>query len=210
MGTQYRRTQNATVEVKVKFNKNNIGSVRVWNPVRKFYVRLENLSIEGAEGMPLWQYERAREIAKAEKLAFHTPIERAYAREHVIKAARSVAAEVTAAGNRTLALLGMLPRVKEIIGEYIDIERITTSARDVEGTVPHDMADDTRLDATVEPRRSARRAEDPDRDPRDAAKPRKSRKATPTTTTTTGPRDAGGVKPNRAVRPATSDWADFA
>lgn len=211
MGTEVRRTQNPTVTVKVKGNRDNIGSIKVWNPVRGRYMPLINQTVEEAEGMPLWLHERAVAFAKAEGLAFRTVEERVFARERMVRLAREIQPEAKAKERRTLAKLASLPIVDEIIGKSISIDRVLKNPTDVINPVPFDLAAPTRKDAEVEPVRSARvrdADDEADRDRRDAGSPNK------LTNAKRDVRDAGAAKPVKAKKsktpkPRKAAWGDF-
>jgi putative transposase len=205
-GKQNRKTKNATALVKVKVNRDDLGQVRVWNDVRKTYVVLEADDPEYAKGMPLWLHERVQEFARAQALAFRTPEERVFARERLVRIIREISPEASARERRTLAMLGHVPAVRELVGDHVVVEREAAPREGIKDGVPNVMAASTRIDATAVPPRSAR-GRDPNeyRDPRDAGSPTK-----PTKSKARDRRGETAPKPAKSRRSGEADWADYA
>jgi len=167
--------QDATATSKGKFDRINIGRIKVWNGRTRKYVVLQCEHASYADGMPLALHEQIVAQAEAEAAAFNTEEERMAARTRRIDAIRNIDKDRKAEQVEALKDLLENPRIRRITGNIVENTLLRPVAVTIGDFIPHDNASLTSVDAEIlaprkskadEGRTKKRRA--PARDRRDA------------------------------------------
>lgn len=184
------RREDATATTKAKFNRMNIGVLKVWNRRTRKYVDLRCEHASYAEGMPLDLHLEIMAQAEAEAAAFNTEAERMAARTRRIDAIRALDGETRAEQEAQLTKLIENTRIRGITGNIVEAGLKRSTAVTIGDFIPHDVAALSSLDAEVlSPRKpvsaegGGRKKRTPARDRRDAGQPRPAGNQAPDGTT---------------------------
>ncbi len=199
-----------TAMTKAKFNRMDIGRIKIWNRVRRKYVDLACEFADYANGLPLELHKQVERHAEAAGLAFSTEADRKAARSERIQAIRAIDSTADESLRKELAKLNEIPRLRRIVGNIVETSVGPAYPVTIGDFIEHDVAALTSLDDEImsprkpigeEGRRKSKRV--PARDRRNAGQARG-------TTSTPSKKPDGDVAPirrtNGASRRANLDY----
>lgn len=205
------KTKITAIPVKVKYSRNDLGRINVWNERTKRYVTLPAVNQDYADGLPLWAHKRIADIAKLDMREYAQETEETTGerliqiRDRLFHEARNITPEAAEQDRATLAKLKDAPLFKRIMGEVIEVvdEDVAALARPDPADAPshqlkQSMAAPFRADATKKTPRPNERGSAAAKAERAAATP-KPRRQRRTNDEDRDPRDAGS--PTRSAKP---------
>ncbi len=206
------KTKVTTIVVKVKYSRNDLGRIHVWNERTKRYVTLPAVNQAYADGLPLWAHNRIAAIARLDMREFCGETEEADGerlieiRARLFHEIQNVTPEAAEHDRANLARLKDSPLFKRIMGDIIEVvdEDVTRLVQPDPDEAPDyqlkdGMAAPFRSDATrPTPRPAPNRTSSRTRNAKSPAKP--GRKST-RNDQNRDPRDAGS--PTRSDKPDT-------
>lgn len=151
----------AAATVKVSYNPEDIGEIRVWNPVRNKYVALQCTNQDYAAGLSLFQHERLQAWVKANNKAFSTPSEQLVARAELVARVRQAMPDVAERERKAMARMLGYAAVQErqrIVPQIVDAPPRFDGLAAV---VTTEANADTRVDGSALTSRPAQRSEQP-------------------------------------------------
>lgn len=169
-----RANGDATATVGFCYDPLNIGSIFVWNPESKAYVRLRCMTAEYADGMPLFVHEQIREAAAASGEAFASEADRIAVRNRLLQAKRSLDPSQPLKAREQAMRILEATRLRQIAGNVVWSETALAQPVSAHDLISHDRAALTSFDAEVlnpRPKTPAPKRRRSDRDRRDAGKP---------------------------------------
>lgn len=109
-------------KVKVKYDADDIGLLRVWNPYRDDPDwEIFTCTDPDAQGTPLWLHERCLELAAREAYDYLTPEGQAYVRAKLFEEIANVDAQAAERERLTLARAASDPQVRKVLGQYVEV-----------------------------------------------------------------------------------------
>ncbi len=173
-----------TATTKAKFNRMDIGRIKVWNRVRRKYVELGCEFADYADGLPLELHRQVERHAEAAGLAFSSEADRKAARSERIQAIRSIDRTADESMRKELAKLNEIPRLRQLVGNIVETSVGPAYPVTIGDFIEHDVAAKTSLDDEImSPRKpidkeAGRKAKHiPARDRRNAGQPRKTKES---------------------------------
>ncbi len=128
-----------TFDVKIKWDEDDIGIIRVWNPHAQPSPKWEDFFCGDPEayGMPEWLHDRCVTFAKAQSLEYITPEQQSYVRALLFEEIANVDSAAAELERRTLARAVDDPNVARVFSQYVEIRDEDIDA-DVEAPEPEE------------------------------------------------------------------------
>lgn len=110
-------------DVKIKWDEDDIGIIRVWNPHAQPSPKWEDFYCDDCEahGMPEWLHDRCVAFAKAQSLEYITPEQQSYVRALLFEKVANVDSVAAEHERRTLARAVHDPNVARVFSQYVEI-----------------------------------------------------------------------------------------
>ncbi|NLS26814.1 hypothetical protein S2M10_18010 [Sphingomonas sp. S2M10] len=178
------KTKIVAFKVKVKYSRNDIGRIHVWNERTKRYVTLPAVNQDYASGLPVWAHKRVCEIAKLDMREYAGETEETAGQKLIeIRASlfneiRNITPEASEHDRKNLAKLMDSSLFKRVVGDIVEVvdEDLSNLVQPVAADAPQfqlrdQMAAPFRQDATTQtPRANERRGSGTRRPPAGGAK----------------------------------------
>jgi len=152
--------------VKGKYNREDIGALRIWNPFSSPpQWEIFTCTDPAANGTPLWLHKRCLELAEAEALEYATPEQQAYVRARLFEEIAKVDAKSAERERLVLVKAADHPQTRQVFSQYVevvdeDIADVGVPQSEEYPPVAHHLALGERKDATI-PTPRAKLAEAP-------------------------------------------------
>lgn len=170
------KTKITAIKVKIKYSRNDMGRIHVWNERTKRYVTLPAVNQAYADGLPLWAHNRIAALAKLDMREYSQETEETdgerliEVRARLFHETQNITPEAAEHDRVNLARLKDSPLFKRVMGDVIEIvdEDIASLIQPDPAQAPDHqlkdgMAAPTRSDATTmtprpKPRRTGSKA----------------------------------------------------
>lgn len=147
----------ATFKVRIRYDEDDIGMLKVWNPHAPSGARWERFgcSDPSAYGMPHWLHQRCLEIAERDAMDYLTPEGQAIVRSRLFEEIANVDSQAAERERQTLGRAFADPQVRKVMSAYVEV-----AAEPVESETPiepeaispalHGLSTSRRADADID------------------------------------------------------------
>lgn len=159
----------ATFEVRIRYDEDDIGIIKVWNPHNPSGAKWERFGCTepGAHGMPLWLHKRCLELAEREAMDYLTPEGQSVVRAKLFEEIANVDSQAAERERQTLGLALADPHLRQVMSTYVEV--VDEDAADFPDPDPeehepakHGLSTGRRQDADIDtPRQKATDAKQP-------------------------------------------------
>ena len=151
-----------TFEVRIRWDEDDIGVIKVWNPHASPKARWERFGCTdpNAHGMPHWLHQRCLELAQREAMDYLSPQGQSVVRARLFEDIANTDSQAAERKRQTLGLALADPRIKQVMSAYVEvtdevISKTTAPAPEEHEPVGHALSTGKRPDDDIDTPRSA-------------------------------------------------------
>lgn len=196
----------ATFKVRIRYDEDDIGVLKIWNPHAPNGARWERFGCTdpSAYGMPHWLHQRCLEIAERDAMDYLTPEGQAIVRSRLFEEIANADSQAAERERQTLGRALADPRVKQVMSAYVEVadeQPQEAGPIEPEAIQPalHGLSTGRRADADIDTPRSKAKP------PKEPVTMRRRTRSADTTATTAKARDPEAAPARRAPRGAKND-----